>query len=350
MMVWVTGGAGFIGANFLHRYVPSEPNIDWVCVDKLSYAGNLANLSGLESHSNYRFIQLDLADTAAVERAFDDRTPDVIVHFAAETHVDRSIKFPREFLDANVVATFNLLELCRTRWASFEGKRFHHVSTDEVFGSLGADGKFSETTPYDPSSPYSSTKAAADHLVRAYHRTYGLPVSLTNCSNNYGPYQYPEKLIPVMLFACAERRPLPVYGDGSNVRDWLYVVDHCEGVWLAATQGEVGETYCIGGFGERSNLEVVRAVCRCVSEETGAPLAELESLITSVPDRPGHDWRYAIDSTKVQRELGWKPSVGFEEGLRQTVRWYIRNPEWVEQVRSGSYRDWMKGHYGDGHG
>jgi dTDP-glucose 4,6-dehydratase len=281
----------------------------------------------------------------AVNALFDEMKPDWVVHFAAESHVDRSIVGPMAFVTTNVVGTANLLEACRRTWLSFEGKLFHHVSTDEVYGSLGDQERFLETTPYDPSSPYSASKAGSDHLVRAYHRTYGLPVKTTNCSNNYGPYQFPEKLIPLMILNCLEGKPLPVYGRGENVRDWLYVEDHCEAIWTVATQGRVGETYNIGGDSERKNIQVVHEVCGAVSELTGKEKGQLESLITYVNDRPGHDYRYAIDASKVKSELGWRATQSFESGLRRTVKWYLSNPTWIEEIQSGAYREWIERNY-----
>ncbi|HEX3000669.1 MAG TPA: dTDP-glucose 4,6-dehydratase, partial [Armatimonadota bacterium] len=275
------------------------------------------------------------------------------VHFAAESHVDRSILGPRQFINTNIVGTLNLLEACRSAWKTPEGHLFHHVSTDEVYGSLGESGRFTEQTPYDPSSPYSASKAASDHLVMAYGRTYGLPVKLTNCSNNYGPRQFPEKLIPLTILNCLERKPLPIYGDGQNVRDWLYVTDHCEAILKVAREGSLGATYNIGGNSERSNLQVVRGICAAVAAETGASVDELENLITFVKDRPGHDRRYAIDATKIQQELGWAPRESFESGLRKTVHWYLANPEWLASIRTGDYQRWVARNYtereADGH-
>jgi dTDP-glucose 4,6-dehydratase len=269
------------------------------------------------------------------------------VHFAAESHVDRSLVGPSDFVQANIVGTFNLLECCRSCWADTSGRRFHHVSTDEVYGSLGPTGAFKETTPYDPSSPYSASKAASDHLVRAYHRSYGLPVTISNCSNNYGPRQFPEKLIPLMILNALEGKALPVYGDGQNVRDWLYVDDHCDAIWSILEGGEAGETYNIGGECEKTNLDVVRLICRLVAEETGRQPAETEELITFVKDRPGHDFRYAMDITRIRNALGWSPAETFETGLRKTVKWYLTNADWVAQIRSGEYLDWIETNYGD---
>jgi dTDP-glucose 4,6-dehydratase len=270
----------------------------------------------------------------------------MVVHFAAESHVDRSIRGPADFVRTNIQGTFNLLECFRAACSERKVALFHHVSTDEVYGSLGADGLFTEQTRYDPSSPYSASKASSDHLVRAYARTYGLPTKVTNCSNNYGPYQFPEKLIPLMILNALERKPLPVYGEGLNVRDWLYVEDHCEAIWTVIQSGRVGETYNVGGRCEMRNIDVVRRICRIVADETGASGGELEALITHVQDRPGHDLRYAIDATRIERECGWTPRHSFDDGLRATVRWYLSNPEWVADVRSGAYRHWIEEHYG----
>ena len=344
MKIFVTGGAGFIGSNFLNLVVPRHPEHQFVCVDKLTYAANLANLTAIVDASNYAFERIDIANGAAVQDLFARHRPHIVVHFAAESHVDRSIAAPQDFVRTNIEGTFQLLEAFRSLEPGSD-HLFHHVSTDEVYGSLGKDGLFTESTSYDPSSPYSASKAASDHLVRAYGRTYGLPFKLTNCSNNYGPYQFPEKLIPLMILHALERKPLPVYGEGLNVRDWLYVEDHCEAIWQVIRYGKVGETYNIGGNSERTNIDVVRDVCRIVAEETECPPAELETLITFVADRPGHDLRYAIDASKVKRECDWEPRETFDSGLRRTVRWYLDNPTWVEQVRSGEYRKWMEDNY-----
>jgi dTDP-glucose 4,6-dehydratase len=345
MNILVTGGAGFIGANFLNLLVPRHPEHTFINLDALTYAANLESLKPIAALPNYRFERVDLADFEAVMQVFEKHAPTLVVHFAAESHVDRSISGPRAFLRANVEGTFNLLEACRAKWAPGENL-FHHVSTDEVYGSLGATGYFTEETRYDPSSPYSASKAASDHLVRAYMRTFKLPVKITNCSNNYGPLQFPEKLIPLVISNIVDRKPLPVYGKGENVRDWLYVTDHCEAIWKVVQEGAVGETYNIGGHNEKKNIDVVKLLIKIVAEETQSDEQELLKLITYVTDRPGHDARYAIDAGKLQRDLGWKPKETFETGIRKTVRWYLDNEEWVQSVRSGDYRKWIAQNYG----
>ena len=344
MIIVVTGGAGFIGSNLLQSLVPRFPEHHFVNVDKLGYAANLQSLAEIENAPNYTFEQGDIADRTAVESLFERHAPDAVIHLAAESHVDRSIVDPGSFIQSNVVGTFNLLDVCRNAWVT-GNHVFHHVSTDEVFGSLGADGAFHEETRYDPSSPYSASKAGSDHLVRAYHRTFGLPIKITNCSNNYGPRQFPEKLIPLMILNAVERKPLPIYGRGANVRDWLYVGDHCDAIWEVFTRGRLGETYVIGGRAELDNLTVVRSICRIVAEETGAPTDELEALVRFVADRPGHDLRYAIDPSHIEAELGWRPRETFEAGLRKTVRWYLDNGTWVDGVRTGAYREWIARNY-----
>ena len=344
--ILVTGAAGFIGSNFVHRHIINHPSTTFIVADALTYAGNMQNLEGLENRPNYAFVKLDITDSSAVALCFEEIKPDWIIHFAAESHVDRSILGPRAFVDTNIVGTFNLLESARQIWnGNFFEKVFHHISTDEVYGSLGAEGYFHETTAYDPSSPYSASKAASDHLVSAYFRTYGVPTKITNCSNNYGPRHFPEKLIPLMILNCLNRKPLPVYGKGENIRDWLYVDDHCDAIWEVVTRGRVGETYNIGGASEIKNIDVVHAVIKVVSEETGCPIDRLESLINFVTDRPGHDLRYAIDFSKIKNELGWEPKETFESGLRKTVRWYLENTSWVKSVQSGDYRNWMQVQY-----
>ena len=345
MNVMVTGGSGFIGSNFLNLFVPAHPEHSFINVDKLTYAANPLNLRRIEELPNYTFEQADLAEYARVEELFNRYNPDLVIHFAAESHVDRSILGPAEFIQSNIIGTFNLLEGCRKHWVQKDEKLFIHVSTDEVYGSLGQEGFFTETTSYDPSSPYSASKASSDHLVRAYHRTYDLPAIITNCSNNYGPYQFPEKLIPLMIINALENKPLPVYGKGENIRDWLYVEDHCHALWAAAFNGIPGETYNIGGSNEWKNIDIVNAICEALSDETGLTCEAYKKLITFVQDRPGHDLRYAIDAAKIMAELGWEPIETFETGLRKTIRWYLDNPEWIEQVKSGAYRTWIEQNY-----
>ena len=327
----ITGGAGFIGSNLVHHALAHTAD-RLVIVDKLTYAGSLLNLEGATGTPRVTFIEADIADDAAMTRVFADTKPDAVLNLAAETHVDRSIDSPRPFVDTNVVGTLVLLEAAR----KFKTPRFLHVSTDEVYGTLGKDGLFSEETPYAPNSPYAASKASADHLVRAYFHTYGLPVVITNCSNNYGPRQFPEKLIPLMVLNGIEGRPLPIYGDGGNVRDWLHVDDHCAGLLLVLAKGRVGEKYNIGGGNERTNLQVVDAICAAL-DGLRPQAKSYKSLKTFVPDRPGHDRRYAIDATKIRRELGWTPSRTFEDGLRDTARWYLEHRDWCEAVQKGRY-------------
>ena len=336
----VTGGAGFIGSNFVHHVLDHTPD-RLVVVDKLTYAGSLLNLERPLKDPRVTFVQADIADRGAMTETFARHRPAAIVNLAAETHVDRSIDGPKAFVDTNIVGTFVLLETARTFAAALdmsarEAFRFLHVSTDEVYGTLGASGVFSEESPYAPNSPYAASKAAADHLVRAYGHTYGLPVVITNCSNNYGPYQFPEKLIPLMILNAIDGRPLPIYGDGGNVRDWLHVDDHCAGILLALSRGRVGEKYNVGGGNERTNLEIVDRICDLVDELAPAP-AHRRKLKTFVPDRPGHDRRYAIDAAKIRRELGWQPRHTFESGLRETVKWYLEHRDWCEAVQHGTY-------------
>ena len=342
--ILVTGGAGFIGGCFVRKTI-AEKKARVVNLDKLTYAGNLDSLLEVRDRPEHVFVQGDIADSSLTVELLNEHRPWAIVNFAAESHVDRSIDGPREFLQANVVGAFELLTSARAYWEKLEGAeekerfRFLHVSTDEVFGSLGSEGKFRETSRYDPHSPYSASKAAADHFVNAFHSTYGLPTLITNCSNNYGPFQFPEKLIPLMILNALEGKGLPVYGDGQNVRDWLYVEDHCAAIWRVLEAGRIGESYCIGGESERANIDVVRTICDAVDEaRPNLSHAPCRSLIRFVKDRPGHDRRYAIDATKIKTELGWTPSVDFESGLRRATRWYLDNLEWVERVRSGGYR------------
>jgi dTDP-glucose 4,6-dehydratase len=336
----ITGGAGFIGSNLVH-YALSHTSSRIVIVDKLTYAGSLLNLDGPLKDPRVSFVKADIADREAMTRVFAEHRPDAVLNLAAETHVDRSIDGPWPFIDTNLVGTFVLLEVARAHVASLADEaraafRFLHVSTDEVYGTLGASGLFSEETTYAPNSPYAASKAGADHLVRAYHHTFGLATVITNCSNNYGPYQYPEKLIPLMILNAMDERPLPIYGDGGNVRDWLHVEDHCEGILLALEKGRGGEKYNIGGGNERTNLEIVDLICALVDEMRPAPQGRTR-LKTFVNDRPGHDRRYAIDATKIRRELGWTPRHTFETGLRETVRWYLEHRDWCEQVQTGRY-------------
>jgi len=340
--VLVTGGAGFIGSALVRRLVATTGH-RVVTVDKLTYAGNLDSLAPVAGHPRHAFERVDVADRGAVRALFERYRPAGVLHLAAESHVDRSIDGPDDFVRTNVVGTFTLLEEARRHWLALEGAeraafRFLHVSTDEVFGSLGPTGHFTEETPYAPNSPYSASKAGSDHLVRAWHHTYGLPVVTTNCSNNYGPYQFPEKLVPLMILNALEGKPLPVYGRGDNVRDWLHVDDHAEALALAFERGAPGETYCVGGHDERTNLDVVRAICAAVDDLAPDAVGPRERLITFVQDRPGHDLRYAIDASKIERELGWRPRRTFGAGLRETVRWYLENRTWWERVRSGAYR------------
>lgn len=339
----VTGGAGFIGSAVV-RCLISETSHRVLVVDKLTYAGNLESLASIASDPRYTFVRGDVADSTLMREVLERFQPDVIMHLAAESHVDRSIDGPAEFVQTNVVGTFALLQESLRYWrgllsARKDDFRFHHISTDEVFGSLGEAGFFREDTPYQPNSPYSASKAASDHFVRAWHHTYGLPTIVTNCSNNYGPYHFPEKLIPLMILNALEGKPLPVYGRGENVRDWLYVDDHARALILVAEKGRVGESYNIGGWNERKNIEVVRAICHLVDEMApDVAVGPREDLITYVADRPGHDLRYAIDATKIERDLGWRPAETFETGLRKTVEWYLGHRAWWERVRSGVYR------------
>lgn len=348
--LFVTGGAGFIGSNFI-RYVfeKTEFKGNIVNIDKLTYAGNLENLSDIyEKYSGdkYFFEKVDICDFNKLEKIFDKYKPDAIIHFAAESHVDRSIYGPKDFITTNIIGTFNLLEIARKFWQDkYDITRFHHISTDEVYGSLEDKGYFYEHTPYDPRSPYSASKASSDHLVMAYFHTYGMNVVITNCSNNYGPYQFPEKLIPLMILNMLEEKPLPVYGDGKNIRDWLYVEDHCRGVWLVLNRGRPGEKYNIGGENEWRNIDLVNKLCEIVAKKNNKPKDFYKRLITFVKDRPGHDRRYAINCDKIKRELGWSQSVDFETGLEKTVDWYLKNQKWIENVRSGQYKKWLELNY-----
>lgn len=349
--ILVTGGAGFIGSNFI-RHVFEKTGFQGVLVnlDALTYAGNPLNLADIDRKfggTKYFFERVDIRNFDALQPVFAKYGVSVVVHFAAESHVDRSIFGPKDFVETNVNGTFNLLETARKLWTGRTNVRFHHISTDEVFGSLGATGSFTETTPYDPRSPYSASKAASDHLVRAYVHTYGLPATISNCSNNYGPYHFPEKLIPLVILNALDEKPLPVYGDGRNVRDWLYVEDHCEAIWRILRQGRTGETYNIGGECEKTNIDVVHAICDLLDEirpRAGAS-GSRRDLVVFVPDRPGHDRRYAINCDKIKRELGWRQQHGFDEGLRSTIRWYLDNAGWVKVVRSGDYKKWIEKNY-----
>jgi dTDP-glucose 4,6-dehydratase len=348
----VTGGAGFIGANFVLG-ARGQNAARIINLDRLTYAGNLKNLAAVADDPQHLFVRGDIADRELVGQLLKEHQPQAVVHFAAESHVDRSIYGPQAFIETNVMGTFHLLEAVRQYWEALSGLRreefrFLHISTDEVYGSLGPEAPpFCETSPYAPNSPYAASKAASDHLVRACHHTYGLPVLITNCSNNYGPFQFPEKLIPLMILNALQGEPLPIYGDGLNVRDWLYVTDHCEALRQVLAQGRVGETYNIGGNCEKTNLEVVKTLCAVLDELfPDSPHRPHAELITFVKDRPGHDRRYAMDISKITRELDWRPRSSFEGGLTKTVRWYLDNPEWVASVQSGEYREWLELHYG----
>jgi dTDP-glucose 4,6-dehydratase len=342
----ITGGAGFIGSHVVRLFVTKYPGYRIINLDALTYAGNLENLRDIEDAPNYTFEKADILDIAVLEKIFDTYQPDGIIHLAAESHVDRSILSPLDFVYTNVIGTVNLLNAAKHSWKNnFEGKRFYHVSTDEVFGALGETGFFTETTPYDPHSPYSASKASSDHFVRAYHDTYGLPAVVTNCSNNYGPNHFPEKLIPLFINNIIEKKPLPVYGDGLYTRDWLYVKDHARAIDLVFHEGKNGDTYNVGGFNEWRNIDLVKLLCRLMDEKLGNAPGTSDKLITYVKDRPGHDRRYAIDASKISNELGWKPSVTFEEGLSQTIDWYLENKEWLRHVTSGEYQHYYDNMY-----
>ncbi|MFJ3367844.1 dTDP-glucose 4,6-dehydratase [Pseudomonas sp. NPDC086251] len=351
MKILVTGGAGFIGSSVI-RHIISNTIDAVVNVDKLTYAGNLESLAEVSDNPRYVFERVDICDREQVDRILNEHQPDAIMHLAAESHVDRSISGPAEFIQTNIIGTYTLLEAALHYWIAMDdgrkaGFRFHHISTDEVFGDLETSSvQFTESTPYRPSSPYSASKAGSDHLVRAWARTYGLPTLITNCSNNYGPFHFPEKLIPLVILNALEGKSLPVYGEGTQIRDWLYVEDHARALYHVITQGEVGQTYNIGGHNEKQNIEVVRAVCALLDELCpNSRYRPHSSLITHVQDRPGHDQRYAVDAGKIQRELGWLPRETFETGLRKTVKWYLDNAEWVAHVKSGSYQQWIDQHY-----
>ena len=344
--ILITGGAGFIGSHLIRLFVNKYPDYHIVNLDKLTYAGNLNNLRDVENAANYEFVKGDIVDAKFIYDLFDKYQFDGVVHLAAESHVDRSITNPNEFIMTNIVGTANLLNAANRIWADNQkGKRFYHVSTDEVYGSLGETGFFLEDTPYDPKSPYSASKASSDHLVRAYHNTYKLPVIISNCSNNYGSYQFPEKLIPLFIHNIKNNKPLPVYGKGENIRDWLWVEDHARAIDVIFHGGKDGDTYNIGGHNEWTNIDLIKLMCKIVDQKLGRPTGDSEKLITYVKDRAGHDMRYAIDSTKLQNELGWTPSLQFAEGLEKTVEWYLENTEWLENVTSGDYQKYYEEQY-----
>ena len=344
--ILITGGAGFIGSHVVREFVLKYPAYKIINLDALTYAGNLENLKDIEDLPNYHFIKADIVDAKQVLDIFKKHQPEGVIHLAAESHVDRSITNPLEFVMTNVIGTVNLLNAAKHIWKdNYEGKRFHHVSTDEVFGALGDEGFFTETTKYDPHSPYSASKASSDHFVRAYHDTYGLPIVLTNCSNNYGPNHFPEKLIPLCIHNILNNKPLPIYGDGKYTRDWLFVIDHAKAIDLVFHEGKNGDSYNVGGFNEWKNIDLVKELCKQMDEKLGRPLGTSEQLITFVKDRPGHDLRYAIDATKMNKELGWKPSVTFEEGLSITIDWFLANQKWLDNVTSGDYQNYYNNQY-----
>ena len=345
--ILITGGAGFIGSHVVRLFVTKYPEYHIINLDKLTYAGNLANLADIEQQPNYTFVKADICDFEKILELFRQHSIDGVIHLAAESHVDRSIKDPFTFAQTNVMGTLSLLQAAKVSW-EYDGKRFYHISTDEVYGALKFDGTFfTETTKYDPHSPYSASKASSDHFVRAFHDTFGMPTLVTNCSNNYGPYQFPEKLIPLFINNIRHNKPLPVYGKGENVRDWLYVVDHARAIDLIFHNGKVAETYNIGGFNEWKNIDLIRVLIKTVDRLLGRPEGASEKLITYVTDRAGHDLRYAIDSTKLKNELGWEPSLQFEEGIEKTVKWYLDNQEWLDQVTSGDYQGYYERMYGN---
>jgi dTDP-glucose 4,6-dehydratase len=344
--ILITGGAGFIGSHVVRLFVNNYPQYQIFNLDKLTYAGNLKNLTDIEKAPNYQFLKVDLVDAKAVNQLFEEHQFDSVIHLAAESHVDRSITNPMDFVMTNVVGTVNLLNAAKECWkGNMEGKLFYHVSTDEVYGSLHDGGFFLETTPYDPQSPYSASKASSDHFVRAYHNTYKLPIVLTNCSNNYGPNQFPEKLVPLFINNIRNNKPLPVYGKGENVRDWLYVVDHARAIDTVYHQGKIGETYNIGGFNEWTNIDLIKVICKTMDKILGREAGESEKLITYVTDRAGHDLRYAIDAHKIMNELGWEPSLQFEEGIEKTIHWYMDNQQWMDEVTSGDYAKYYDAMY-----
>ena len=347
--ILITGGAGFIGSHVVRLFVTKYPEYHIINLDKLTYAGNLANLADIEQQPNYTFVKADICDFEKILELFRQHSIDGVIHLAAESHVDRSIKDPFTFAQTNVMGTLSLLQAAKVSWdGQYDGKRFYHISTGEVYGALKFDGTFfTETTKYDPHSPYSASKASSDHFVRAFHDTFGMPTLVTNCSNNYGPYQFPEKLIPLFINNIRHNKPLPVYGKGENVRDWLYVVDHARAIDLIFHNGKVAETYNIGGFNEWKNIDLIRVLIKTVDRLLGRPEGASEKLITYVTDRAGHDLRYAIDSTKLKNELGWEPSLQFEEGIEKTVKWYLDNQEWLDQVTSGDYQGYYERMYGN---
>jgi len=343
--ILITGGAGFIGSHVIRRMVNRYPETRILNLDQLTYAGNLENLKDVEKASNYHFVRGDITQAAFLEKLFGEEEIGGVIHLAAESHVDRSIVDPMAFINTNIIGTVNLLNACRRAWQDMEGKLFYHISTDEVYGSLGQEGLFTEETAYDPRSPYSASKASSDHLVRAYYHTYGLPVVLSNCSNNYGPNQFPEKLIPLAIHNILHKKPIPVYGKGENIRDWLYVEDHAAAIELIFKKGRKGRTYNIGGLNEWKNIDLIRLLCRIMDEKLNREPGSSEKLISFVKDRAGHDLRYAIDSSRIQEELKWKPSLTFEQGLTRTVDWYLSNREWMEHVTSGDYQSYYKSQY-----